>query len=51
MEKVVIDIGGTLNDILLRRGFVDEVGELIHPYLIDGFSQNSLFKAPDLESE
>jgi 2,5-diamino-6-(ribosylamino)-4(3H)-pyrimidinone 5'-phosphate reductase len=50
VKTIRVDSGGTLNGALLRQGLVDEVSLLIHPSLIGGASQKSIFRAPDLVS-
>jgi 2,5-diamino-6-(ribosylamino)-4(3H)-pyrimidinone 5'-phosphate reductase len=50
IQTVRVDSGGTLNGVLLRAGLVDEVSILVHPALVGGTSQRSLFRAPDLAS-
>jgi 2,5-diamino-6-(ribosylamino)-4(3H)-pyrimidinone 5'-phosphate reductase len=50
IQTVRVDSGGTLNGVLLRAGLVDEVSILIHPALVGGTSQRSVFRAPDLAS-
>jgi len=48
--KVVrADSGGTLNGALLRAGLVDEVSVLVHPALLGGTGEASIFRAPELE--
>jgi len=48
--KVVrADCGGTLNGALLRAGLVDEVSVLVHPVLLGGTGEGSIFRAPELE--
>ncbi len=48
VKKIRIDIGGVLNGILLRTGLVDEVRLLIHPELVGGEVNNSIFQESDL---
>jgi 2,5-diamino-6-(ribosylamino)-4(3H)-pyrimidinone 5'-phosphate reductase len=50
IQTVRVDSGGILNGVLLRAGLVDEVSILVHPALVGGTSQRSLFRAPDLAS-
>ena len=50
VRNVRLDSGGTLNGVLLREGMVDEVSVLVHPALVGGTSQSSIFNAPDLKS-
>lgn len=50
IQTVRVDSGGTLNGVLLRAGLVDEVSILVHPALVGGTSQRSVFRAPDLAS-
>ncbi len=47
---VRVDSGGILNGVLLRAGLVTEVSILVHPALVGGTSQRSMFRAPDLAS-
>ncbi len=51
VKKIRIDSGGILNGVLLREGLVDEVHLLIHPELVGGTTDNSIFQAPDLNDE
>ena len=44
--RVLVDSGGTLNGVLLRAGLVDEVSLLVHPRLVDGEDNTSMFR-PD----
>ncbi len=41
------DCGGTLTGVLLCQGLVDEISVLIHPSLVGGTGQNTLFHALD----
>jgi 2,5-diamino-6-(ribosylamino)-4(3H)-pyrimidinone 5'-phosphate reductase len=50
VKKVRMDSGGTLNGVLLRAGLVDEISVLIHPSLVGGSTEKSIFRAPDLIS-
>ncbi|HWQ21393.1 MAG TPA: RibD family protein [Clostridia bacterium] len=50
IETVRVDSGGILNGILLRAGLVDEVSILVHPTLVGGTTQRSMFRAPNLTS-
>lgn len=50
VRTVRVDSGGILNGVLLRAGLVTEVSILVHPALVGGTSQNSMFRAPDLAS-
>jgi 2,5-diamino-6-(ribosylamino)-4(3H)-pyrimidinone 5'-phosphate reductase len=50
IQTVRVDSGGILNGVLLRAGLVDEVSILVHPALVGGTSQRSMFRAPDLTS-
>jgi len=43
------DCGGTLNGALLRAGLVDEVAVLVHPLLLGGTEEASIFRAPGLQ--
>jgi 2,5-diamino-6-(ribosylamino)-4(3H)-pyrimidinone 5'-phosphate reductase len=47
-KRIRIDSGGTLNGVLLRQNLVTEVHLLVHPYLVGGTSNKSMFIAPDL---
>lgn len=48
--KVVrADCGGTLNGALLRAGLVHELSVLVHPVLLGGTGEASIFRAPELE--
>jgi 2,5-diamino-6-(ribosylamino)-4(3H)-pyrimidinone 5'-phosphate reductase len=38
-----VDSGGTLNSVLLQAGVVDEVSVLIHPYLVGGIPDPTMF--------
>jgi 2,5-diamino-6-(ribosylamino)-4(3H)-pyrimidinone 5'-phosphate reductase len=44
-SRVLVDSGGTLNAALLGAGLVDEVSLLIHPWLVDGPRQASMFRS------
>lgn len=48
VKTVRVDSGGILNCVLLCQGLVDEVSVLIHPSLVGGASQSSIFQASDL---
>jgi 2,5-diamino-6-(ribosylamino)-4(3H)-pyrimidinone 5'-phosphate reductase len=48
VKKVRIDSGGILNGVILRAGLVDEVHLLIHPELVGGTTNNSIFQTSDL---
>jgi 2,5-diamino-6-(ribosylamino)-4(3H)-pyrimidinone 5'-phosphate reductase len=50
-KKIRVDSGGTLNGVLLRRNLVTEVHLLIHPFLVGGTTNRSMFIAPDLGAE
>jgi 2,5-diamino-6-(ribosylamino)-4(3H)-pyrimidinone 5'-phosphate reductase len=50
VQTVRVDSGGILNGVLLRAGLVDEVSILVHPALVGGTSQRSMFRASDLAS-
>jgi 2,5-diamino-6-(ribosylamino)-4(3H)-pyrimidinone 5'-phosphate reductase len=50
VRTVRVDSGGILNGVLLRAGLVTEVSILVHPALVGGTSQHSMFCAPDLAS-
>ena len=47
VKRIRVDSGGTLNGILLRAGLVDEVSLLIHPAMVGGLTERSVFRAPD----
>lgn len=47
-NRVRIDSGGTLNGVLLKQNLVTEVHLLIHPFLVGGTTNRSIFIAPDL---
>ena len=47
-KRIRVDSGGTLNGILLRQNLVSEVHLLVHPFLVGGTSNRSMFIAPDL---
>jgi len=49
VRTVRLDSGGRLNGAMLRAGLVDEVSILVHPALVGGTSQRSVFIAPDLK--
>lgn len=50
-SKIIrVDCGGSLNGMLLRNSLVDEVSLFIHPLLIGGTSQQSFFRAKDLNN-
>ena len=48
IRVVRVDSGGTLNGLLLRQGFVNEVSILIYPSLVGGETSSSIFRAQDL---
>ncbi len=48
VKTVRVDSGGVLNSVLLCQGLVDEVSVLIHPNLVGGASQSSIFQAANL---
>lgn len=50
IKSIRVDSGGILNGTILRAGLVDEVHVLIHPELVGGMRENSLFQAPDINS-
>ncbi|MGB9936519.1 MAG: dihydrofolate reductase family protein [Methanobacterium sp.] len=50
IRSIRVDSGGILNGILLREGLADEIHVLIHPELVGGMKENSLFHAPDISS-
>ena len=50
IQIVRVDSGGILNGVLLRAGLVNEVSILVHPALVGGTSQRSMFRALDLAS-
>jgi 2,5-diamino-6-(ribosylamino)-4(3H)-pyrimidinone 5'-phosphate reductase len=47
-KRVRIDSGGILNGVLLRQNLVTEVHLLIHPFLVGGTTNRTMFIAPDL---
>jgi 2,5-diamino-6-(ribosylamino)-4(3H)-pyrimidinone 5'-phosphate reductase len=49
-QTVRVDSGGILNGMLLRAGLVDKASILLHPALVGGTSQCSMFHALDLAS-
>ena len=51
VKNLRVDGGGTLNTALLRDDLVDEVCVLLHPVMVGGASENSIYNAPDLTSE
>ena len=51
VKKLRVDGGGTLNTALLRDDLVDEVCVLLHPVMVGGASENSIYNTPDLTSE
>jgi len=51
VKKLRVDGGGTLNTVLLRDDLVDEVCVLLHPVMVGGASENSIYNTPDLTSE
>jgi 2,5-diamino-6-(ribosylamino)-4(3H)-pyrimidinone 5'-phosphate reductase len=50
VKTVRVDSGGSLNGALLRDDLVEEVCVLIHPAMVGGTSNNSIYTAPDLTS-
>lgn len=44
VTRVLVDSGGTLNGALLRAGLVNEVSLLVHPHLVDGPQNASMFR-------
>ncbi|WP_414470187.1 dihydrofolate reductase family protein [Methanobacterium sp. ACI-7] len=50
IKSIRVDSGGILNGILLRAGLADEIHVLIHPELVGGMKENSLFQAADINS-
>ncbi|OPY30427.1 MAG: 2,5-diamino-6-ribosylamino-4(3H)-pyrimidinone 5'-phosphate reductase [Methanocella sp. PtaU1.Bin125] len=44
VRKVRTDSGGTINGVLLRKGLVDEVSVLLHPAIVGGPPQDSIFR-------
>ena len=50
-KRIRVDSGGTLNGVLLRQNLVTEVHLLIHPFLVGGTTNRSMFIAPDLGKE
>jgi len=51
VKKVRVDSGGVLNGILLRQGLADEIHLLIHPELVGGTINNSIFQTPGADEE
>ena len=51
VKTLRVDGGGKLNSALLRDDLVDEVCVLLHPVMVGGASENSIYNAPDLTSE
>jgi len=43
-KRVLVDSGGTLNGALFQAGLVDEVSLLVHPHLVDGPRNTSMFR-------
>lgn len=43
VEVIRVDSGGTLIGVLLRRGLVDEISLVVHPYLVGGLSTDNFF--------
>lgn len=44
IRKVRTDSGGTINGVLLRQGLVDEISVLLHPAIVGGPPQDSIFR-------
>jgi len=51
VKKVRVDSGGVLNGILLRQGLADEIHILVHPELVGGTINNSIFQTNDTNEE
>lgn len=51
VKKVRVDSGGVLNGILLRQGLADEIHLLVHPELVGGTINNSIFQTPGTDDE
>jgi len=51
VKKVRVDSGGVLNGILLRQGLVDEIHLLVHPELVGGTTNNSIFQTHGTNEE
>lgn len=47
IRRIRVDSGGTLNGVLLSSGLVDEVHLLIHPSLVGGLADKSIFRPPN----
>jgi len=44
VQNVRADCGGTLNGVLLENGLADEVNILVHPFIVGGIKNVSIFK-------
>jgi 2,5-diamino-6-(ribosylamino)-4(3H)-pyrimidinone 5'-phosphate reductase len=44
VKRLRTDSGGTINGVLLRQGYVDEVSVLLHPTIVGGPPQDSIFR-------
>jgi len=44
VENLRADCGGTLNGVLLENGLTDEVNILVHPHIVGGTKNVSIFK-------
>lgn len=51
VKRVRVDSGGVLNGILLRQGLVDEIHLLVHPELVGGTTNNSIFQKHGTDDE
>jgi 2,5-diamino-6-(ribosylamino)-4(3H)-pyrimidinone 5'-phosphate reductase len=51
VKTVLLDSGGTLNGVMLRKGLVTDISILINPALVGGKTPSSIFNAPDLKSK
>jgi 2,5-diamino-6-(ribosylamino)-4(3H)-pyrimidinone 5'-phosphate reductase len=51
VKKVRVDSGGVLNGILLRQGLADEIHLLIHPELVGGATNDSIFQTHGKDEE
>lgn len=50
VKTILLDSGGTLNGVMLREGLVSEISILVHPALVGGTTNKSIFRGPDLTS-
>ncbi|MDO5835456.1 MAG: RibD family protein [Methanobacterium sp.] len=51
VKRVRVYSGGVLNGILLRQGLVDEIHLLVHPELVGGTTNNSIFQKHGTDDE